>query len=85
MNKSAISSENAGDLAKAYLRRRIGKERLLYTPRASSEQEHYWLFDFYYPNWRSLRKTPQPFGIQLMVEKKTGRTTCHAPLVKTTH
>lgn len=85
MKTSAISSENAADLAKAFIRKRIGKERLLYSPREISEQQHCWLCDFYYPNWRSLRKTSQPFGIQVRVNKKTGKPSCHIPLVKTTH
>jgi hypothetical protein len=67
-------------LAVAFLRKSAGRTRIGLKPREVLETEDAWIFDFYYPDWRNLRKKEDPYGVRVSIDKRTGRAEHYAPI-----
>jgi hypothetical protein len=70
---AAIDKESARDLAVAFLRKTATKSRFLPTVRRCVETDGTWVFDFYHPRWRELRRRGIGFGARVAVDKRTGK------------
>ena len=78
-----IDKKSAERLAVALLRKSAAKTRFLSKPARSVETDSHWLFDFHHPQWRTLRrKNNTPFGMQIAVDKQTGKAEHYATLQK---
>ncbi len=78
-----IDKVSAQRLAVAFLRKSATKTRFLSKPAKSIAVGSHFLFDFYHPQWRTLRrKNKTPFGMQIAVDKQTGKAEHYATLQK---
>ena len=62
----------ARDLALAFVRKKLTIRRCRSIVQNVEEQPGRWIFDFYHVDWHGLRKSGQPFGFRISVDKHTG-------------
>ena len=63
----------ARDLADAFVRKKIGRDRIIPKSILWGENEGEFNFNYYYRGWRDLRKKGFPFGIRVAVAKENGK------------
>ena len=74
------NKESAKSLAVAFLRTTATKSRFSPIVRGCVETDARWIFDFYHPRWRELRRRGKPFGTRVAVDKRNGKAEHYAAL-----
>jgi hypothetical protein len=76
----STNKDAAQNLAWAFLRKAATKSRFSPTVRRCVETNDSWVFDFYHPRWRELKRREVTFGTRVAVDKRTGKAEHYAAL-----